>query len=91
MEPNVQALRDYIKSLPSDAEREEFAQKCGITFGYLKLVMYGVRKCSATLAIKIDKESNSLVSCDDLCPDADFNYLRYQFQNKPELNNYSIA
>lgn len=69
-------LIDYIKKMPTNSEREDFATRCGTTFGYLKLVMYGNRNCSAALAVKIDKESKGAVSCDDLCPDVDFNYLR---------------
>ena len=32
--------------------------------------------CSATLAIALDRESHGKVSCDELCPNADFEYLR---------------
>lgn len=75
--PN-QSLINYLKSLSTDKACEDFARRCGTSVGYLKLVMYGNRKCSATLAISIDRESNGSVRCDDLCPDADFDYVRYQ-------------
>lgn len=70
-------LKSFLASLTIE-EKEVFAKQCSTTIGYLNQIMYGNSKCSASLAIKIDKESNGLVSCDLLCPDADFNYLRHQ-------------
>lgn len=78
MKTPIPTLIDYIKRMPSDQHREDFAAKCGTSLGYLKLVMYGNRNCSAALAINIDRESKGEISCDDLCPDVDFNYLRSQ-------------
>ncbi len=78
MKIQVQSLISYLKSFPSDEEREAFASKCDTSLGYLKLVMYGNRKCGAALAIKIDRESKGCVPCDDLCPDVDFDYVRNQ-------------
>lgn len=76
MKKPIPSLIDYIKNMPSDQNREEFAANCGTSLGYLKLVMYGNRNCSAALAINIDRESKGVIACDDLCPDVDFNYLR---------------
>lgn len=36
------------------------------------------QKCGAALAIRIDKESEGKVPCDELCPDVDFDYVRSQ-------------
>lgn len=74
---NTHQLKSFLSSLTIQ-EKEVFADQCSTTIGYLNQIMYGNSKCSASLAIKIDKESNGLVSCDLLCPDADFNYLRQQ-------------
>lgn len=76
MRLRVESLIQYLGSLLTETDRESFAQKCGTSLGYMNLIMYGHRKCSATLAIAIDRESNGAVRCDDLCPDADFAYLR---------------
>jgi DNA-binding transcriptional regulator YdaS (Cro superfamily) len=35
-----------------------------------------VRSCTAKLAIDIDRESKGAVKCEELCPEADFKYLR---------------
>lgn len=74
---HVETLKAYMQSL-SDQEKDDFSERCGTTYGYLKLVMYGVRKCNPDLAINIDRESKGAVRCDDLCPQTDFDYLRSQ-------------
>lgn len=74
---HLETLKAYV--LPfNEQQKEDFAQRCGTTFGYMKLVMYGVRKCNPDLAINIDRESHGVVRCDDLCPETDFDYLRQQ-------------
>ena len=70
-------LVGYLANLANTA-RDEFAKNCGTTPGYLKQIAYGNRKCNASLAIQIDKYSGGKVSCDSLCPDVDFNYIRNQ-------------
>ncbi len=80
MKPHNQSLRNFLKNLKTDDARDAFAFRCGTSKGYLKLVMYGNRKCSAALAISIDRESLGVVPCDDLCPDVDFQYVRNQVQ-----------
>lgn len=65
-----------MKAFDSDSDRDDFASRCGTTTGYLKLIMYGNRKCSAITAINIDRESKGKVPCDVLCPEADFQYIR---------------
>jgi len=68
-------LKDFFLQLSKD-DREAFASKCDTTVDYIKQIMYGNRPCKAELAISIDRESNGAVKCEDLCPDADFEYLR---------------
>lgn len=74
---NTAKLKLFLGQL-SSYEKTEFARKCETSTGYLNQIMYGNSRCSASLAIKIDKESLGAVPCDDLCPDADFNYIRNQ-------------
>lgn len=74
---NTTELKAFLIKL-SLSDRESFAKSCQTSLGYLNQIMYGNSKCSASLAIKIDKESNGVVRCDLLCPEADFNYLRNQ-------------
>ncbi|MEB3753809.1 hypothetical protein [Acinetobacter sp. MD2(2019)] len=68
---------EYLSS-KSIEDRDYFAKACGTTLGNLQQIIYVNKKCSAELAINIDKASNGEVSCDLLCPGADFNYLRAQ-------------
>lgn len=72
---NIEQLKQFIYSMTPD-EREKFAEKCLTTIGNLKQIIYVNKKCSAELAIRIDKASKGKVSCDLLCPSADFDYLR---------------
>ncbi|MGA4742417.1 helix-turn-helix domain-containing protein [Acinetobacter junii] len=68
-------LKKYFRTL-SKAQKEEFAERCETTVDYMKLIIFGVRSCTAKLAIDIDRESKGAVKCEELCPEADFNYLR---------------
>ena len=74
---NSNELKSFLIGL-SAQDKDAFAERCSTTVGYLNQIMYGNSKCSASLAIKIDKESNGVVSCDLLCPEADFDYVRNQ-------------
>ncbi|BFM82903.1 transcriptional regulator [Acinetobacter baumannii] len=76
VEVSTKSLADYLNSLPNKEAKEKFAKKCGSTLGYLRLVVNKFRFCSATLAIALDRESHGKVSCDELCPNADFEYVR---------------
>jgi DNA-binding transcriptional regulator YdaS (Cro superfamily) len=72
-------LKDYFLSLEK-TEREIFAEKCGTTVGQITQIYTGNRTCNPSLAINFDRESNGAISCDELCPDVDFDYLRKQKQ-----------
>ena len=76
MAAQMQSLSSYLNSLHTKDAKENFAKKCKTSLGYLRLVTSGVRQCSATLAIAIDRESKGQVTCEELCPEADFAYLR---------------
>ena len=67
-------LKAYLLSMPVQA-RESFAARCGTTYGHLRNVAYG-KTCAERLAINIDRESGGVVTCESLCPDVDFGYLR---------------
>ncbi len=75
----IPSLRSFFLGLDKD-EREKFAKKCNTTTGFITQIYLGNSPCRETLAIEIDKNSNGLVRCDDLCPQTDFNYLRNQKQ-----------
>ncbi|RKG33419.1 hypothetical protein D7V21_09620 [Acinetobacter guerrae] len=71
----ILSLQKFFLSL-SDSEKEEFAAACKTKVGQVQQIMYGYRKCNPALAIAIDRESKGQVTCEELCPEADFAYLR---------------
>jgi DNA-binding transcriptional regulator YdaS (Cro superfamily) len=68
-------LLDYLKSLPVN-EREPFAKRCGSSIGHLNNVAYGCRPCNEQLAVEIEKRSARKVTCEELCPDTDWAFIR---------------
>ncbi|QQN40391.1 hypothetical protein [Acinetobacter sp. CS-2] len=74
---NTEQLKSYLLSLTPEG-RKNFAKECLTTVGNLQQIIYVNKKCGAPLAIRIDKASKGQVSCDSLCPEADFDYLRNQ-------------
>lgn len=72
---SVDQLKEHLKKM-STQEKKDFAKACSTTIGNLNQIVYVNGKCGAALAIRIDKASAGKVSCDLLCPDADFEYVR---------------
>jgi DNA-binding transcriptional regulator YdaS (Cro superfamily) len=67
-------LKKYWKKL-SPVEREQFANRCGTTFGMLRNVVYG-KTPGESLCINIERESGRQVTCEELRDDVDWAYLR---------------
>lgn len=68
-------LHDYIKALDKPA-LDAFAARCLTSAGQLKQVAYGNRRASAGLAVCIERETQGVVTCEQLRPDIDWAYLR---------------
>lgn len=68
-------LIDYLNAIPVEA-RESFAARCGTSFDYLRQVGYGNRVCTEKLAINLERESNRILVCEELCPGADWAFIR---------------
>jgi DNA-binding transcriptional regulator YdaS (Cro superfamily) len=68
-------LRTLWLSMSFDA-RQTFAERCGTSFGHLRNVVYG-KPCAEKLAIAIDRETQGAIRCEDLRPDVDWAYLRF--------------
>lgn len=75
--PKIPTLRKFVTSMPI-ASRADFAGLCGTSIGHLEHIYNGHRGCNPVLAIEIDKHSGGAVKCDELRPDADFDYIRRQ-------------
>ncbi len=68
-------LIDYLNAIPVEA-RESFAARCGTSFDYLRQVGYGNRACAEKLAINLERESGRMLTCEELCPDTDWAFIR---------------
>ena len=71
----MEKLREFLNSIPSD-DQVLFAQSCGTTIGYLRNAISSKKTFGASLCIAIDENSNGLVRCEDLDPNANWSYLR---------------
>lgn len=68
-------LLEYMKALDRDGV-ERLAVDCCTSIGQLKQVAYGNRRAGAPLAIAIDRGTAGQVTCEELRPDIDWQYLR---------------
>lgn len=68
-------LIDYLNAIPVEA-RDSFAARCGTSFDYLRQVGYGNRTCTEKLAINLERETNRILVCEELCPGADWAFIR---------------
>lgn len=68
-------LIDYLNAIPVEA-RDPFAKRCGTSFNYLRQVAYGNRPCPEKLAVNLERETNRLFLCEQLCPDVDWAFIR---------------
>jgi DNA-binding transcriptional regulator YdaS (Cro superfamily) len=84
----MKTLLDFLNGLPV-AEQRAFAKRCGTSIGYLRQIAYEHRKCPAELAINIERESVRIVICEELCPTADWAYVRAERRRKRERREIS--
>jgi len=68
-------LRTYLAGLQAE-DRSTFAARCGSSVGHIRNISYGYKPCGEALAIAIERESGGRVSCEELRPDVDWQYLR---------------
>lgn len=68
-------LKPYLKTL-TPPQKEAFAKACETNLPHLKQIAGGWRTCRESLAINIERESGGKVTCEELCPDVDWAYLR---------------
>lgn len=68
-------LIDYLNAIPVEA-RDPFAKRVGTSFDYLRQIGYGNRPCPEKIAINLERESNRILLCEELCPEADWAFIR---------------
>ena len=62
-------LKTYLKSLPGEERREEFAKNCDTSLGHLRNIGYGYKPCATDLAVRIERISGGVVTRRDLRTD----------------------
>lgn len=75
MKNKTEKLRVYFYGLTPE-EREKFASNCETTVGHIVHIINNRRNCNPSVAISMERESNRAIICNDLCPGADFDFLR---------------
>lgn len=71
----VQPLHRYLFSL-SVKERVAFARRVGSNKSHLHNIAYGLKPCSAELAVAIERETGGLVPVEVTRPKVDWAYIR---------------
>lgn len=61
-------LKNFLSPM-SPEMRDEFAQRCMTSKGHLQNIMYGMKPCSAGLAVLIERESKRKVTRQELVAD----------------------
>ncbi|TKD40724.1 transcriptional regulator [Azotobacter chroococcum] len=69
------SLHEYIKSLEK-LELEALAVRCNTSVGQIKHVAYGNRRAAAGLAVCLERETQGVVTCEELRPDIDWGFIR---------------
>jgi len=65
-------LSDYLKT----TTQTEFAKRLGVTQGMVHQWAHGIRPISPQRCITIERATNGAVTCEELRPDFDWQYLR---------------
>jgi DNA-binding transcriptional regulator YdaS (Cro superfamily) len=68
-------LKSYLEAL-TKPEKDDLAARCDTNAAQLKQIAGGWRPCREALAINIERETGGKVTCEELCPDVDWAYLR---------------
>jgi len=68
-------LLKYLNSLPK-GDRTAYCAACDTTEGYLRKAISTKQRFGSTLCIALERESKGAVACEDLVPDADWEYIR---------------
>lgn len=71
----AQAFLAYLKGLTPE-QRTALAERCDTSVEYLFQLGYGNRRPKPELAVALDRETESIVTCEEWRPDIDWNFLR---------------
>lgn len=62
-------LKSFLKLLPDEEARKAFAESCETSLGHLRNVMYGIKPCSAELAVLLEENSRGQVTRQEMLPE----------------------
>lgn len=79
-------FRTYFKALTKE-ERKALSDAVGTSVAYLWQIAYEQRRCSASMAIEIEKATNKAVRVEDLLSDIDWAYIRSSAQSIADSPN----
>lgn len=68
-------LKTYLRGLQDDSSRGAFAERCGTTLKYLRMVAYGAKTIGESLALNIERESGGAVRVETLRPDVPWHVI----------------
>lgn len=68
-------LLAYLNELTKE-QRATFVSLCGTSEGYLRKAISAGQRLGSDLCIPIERESNGIVTCEQLRPDVDWAFLR---------------
>lgn len=69
-------FREYWQSIKGEPARQAFAERCGSTLGYFKLLSCGHANCGPDLAIRIEAATDGAVTVESLRPDVPWHVIR---------------
>lgn len=70
----MEKLKEFLKSLTKE-EKKVFERSINTSINYLRKAASTNSKINIELCLKIEKESNRIVTCEDLRPDVDWLYF----------------
>lgn len=71
----MEKLREYLNNLSTE-EQSAFVRRCNTSVSYLRKAISAKQHLGPNLAIAIERETDGAVSCEDLRPDVDWQFLR---------------
>jgi len=75
-------LLDWLNGMSKESQ-EKLAAQMGTTCGQLRQIAYGNRRCSARLAVLLDKFSGGAISMTHLAPTLDWRHIRRVVHDRP--------
>lgn len=76
-------LGKYIDEYVPKKKRKAFAKACGTTVYYMNMLRCGAKPVTPRMAVAIEKATGGKVTCEEVCPDFDWAYLRRSVANDP--------